>query len=79
MMEDNEGVAGASKSSELGRSLERGKIRALVETANVLPAISFTIDFKNRAREQFGRKLFDSEPNGVRRLREASVTKSSVR
>jgi hypothetical protein len=50
---------------ELGRRLrERGKIRATVETANVLAAISFTIDFKNRAKKQFGRKLFDCEPNG---------------
>jgi hypothetical protein len=54
-------------------------MRAIVQTANVLAAISFTIDFKNRAREQFGRELFDGEPNGVHRPREASVTKSSMR
>jgi hypothetical protein len=61
------------------RLRERGKIRPIVETANVLAAISFTVDFKNRAEEQFGRKFFDCEPNGVPRPREASIPKSSVR
>ena len=74
MLEDNDRVAGAY--GHLGRRLrQQGKIRAIVETANVLAATSFTIDFKNSARKQFGRKFFDCEPNGVRRPGKASVTK----
>jgi hypothetical protein len=52
---------------------------AVAQAANFFPDIPLTLDFQNRAEEKFGRKLFDCEPNGVRRPREASVAKSLVR
>jgi hypothetical protein len=61
------------------RAPEQGKIASVVQATNPFAAVSLPVDFKNRAEEQFGRKLFDCEPNGVRRYSESSVPESLVR
>src|SRR5271163_3292767 len=62
-----------------GRAAEQRKIGAIVQATNVIASIPLTLDFKDRAEEKFGRKLFDCEANGVRRSREAFVPKSLMR
>jgi hypothetical protein len=62
------------RSLELGGPApEHGKIVGVVQATNLFAAVSLTLDFKNGAEEQFGRKLLDCEPNGGRRSREAFV------
>ena len=53
---------------------EQGKIGAVVQATNVFAAVSFAVDFKNGAIEQFGRKVLDCEANGVRRLGKSNCT-----
>jgi hypothetical protein len=62
-----------------GRLRDQGKIDAVVQAADIFTAVPLPVDFKNGAEEEFGRKFFDCEPNGVRRPRETSLTKSLVR
>jgi len=61
------------------RAPEQGKIASVVQATNLFAAVSLSVDFKNGADKEFARKLFNCEPNGVRRRSKSSVPKSSVR
>src|ERR1700722_273631 len=59
------------------RAAEQGIVRAVVEAANSLVVISLLVDFKTSSQEKLRGKLFDCEPDGVRRVPKTSVPNGS--
>jgi hypothetical protein len=59
------------------RAADQGIVRAVVEAANSLVVISLLVDFEIGAQERLGWKLFDCEPDGVRRVAKSSVPNGS--
>src|SRR5579864_6912195 len=52
---------------------EQGIVLALVQAANSSAVIPLLVDFETGAQEKLRRKLFDCEPDGVRRVPKSSV------
>src|SRR5271170_6207968 len=50
------------------RAADQGIVRAVVQMANRPVVISLLVDFETSAQEKLRRKLFDCEPDGVRRV-----------
>jgi hypothetical protein len=56
------------------RAADQGIVHAVVQMANCLLVISLLVDFETSAQEKLRRKLFDCEPDGVRRVPKSSVS-----
>jgi hypothetical protein len=75
-----EGDEAAERASERAvivlnlRAADQGIVHAVVEAANSLVVISLLVDFETRSQEKLGRKLFDCEPDGVRRVPKPSIS-----
>ena len=59
------------------RAAGQGIVHTVVQAANCLVVVSLLVDFEAGAQEKLGRKLFDCEPDGVRRVPKPSVTNGS--
>ena len=57
-----------------GRAADQGIVHAVVQAANALVVISLLVDFETGSQEKLGRKFFDREADGVRRVAKASVS-----
>src|SRR5580693_7278287 len=52
-------------------------VHAVVQAANGLIVVSFLVDFETGSQKKLGRKLFDCEPDGIRRVPKSSVSDRS--
>ena len=59
------------------RAADQGIVHAVVQAANCLVVISLLVDFETSSQQKLWRKLFDREPDGVRRVPESSVANGS--
>ena len=53
----------------------KGIFRALVQTADIVAAVSLLVDFEKCADKTFRRQILDGETDGLRGLRKSLVTK----
>jgi hypothetical protein len=56
------------------RAADQGIVQAVVQDANCAVVISLLVDFETGSQQKLGRKLFDCESDGVRRVPESSVS-----
>jgi hypothetical protein len=56
------------------RTADQGIVHAVVQMANCLVVISLLVDFETSSQEKLRRKLFDCEPDGVRRVPKTLVS-----
>jgi hypothetical protein len=78
MTEGDESAEREAWASSLSlRAAGQGIVHAVVQAANCLVVISLLIDFETSSQKKLRRKLFDREPDGIRRVAESSVPNRS--